>query len=75
MSFSPQKILLNLTDAKVFPIVEAKCVYQNVALGKESIDLTTFGRYRFRRMPFSLKIVHDVFQTKMDQTFEDVKAS
>ena len=45
-----------------------------MALGKESIDLTTFGRYRFRRMPFSLKIVHDVFQTKMDQTFEDVKA-
>ena len=26
-------------------------------------------------MPFSLKIVQDVFQTKMDQTFEDVKAS
>ena len=72
---TPEEILLNLTDAKVLPIGEAKCVYQNVALGKESIDLTTFGRCRFRRMPFSLKIVHDVFQTKMDQTFEDVKAS
>ena len=44
-------------------------------MGKESINLTTFGRYRFRRMPFSLKIVQDVFQAKMDQTFEDVKAS
>ena len=40
-------------------------------LGKESIILTTFGRYRFRRMPF--RIVQDVFQTKMDQTFEGCK--
>ena len=38
--------------------------------GKESINLTTFGRYRFRRMPFSLRMFQEVFQTKMDQTFE-----
>ena len=42
---------------------------------KKSINLTSFGRYRFRREPFSLKIAQDVFQTKMDQTFEDIKAS
>ena len=34
---TPEEILLNLTDAKVFSI----------------------GRYRFRRMPFSLKIAQD----------------
>ena len=38
--------------------------------GKESINLTTFGRYRFRRMPFSLRMSQEVFETKMDQTFE-----
>ena len=38
--------------------------------GKESINLTTFGRYRFRRMPFSLRMSQEVFQTKMDQAFE-----
>ena len=38
--------------------------------GKESINLTTFGRYRFRRMPLSRKMSQEVFQTKMDQTFE-----
>ena len=47
-----------------------KCGYRNVVQGKESINLTTFGRYRFRRMPFSLRMSQEVFQTKMDQTFE-----
>ena len=71
--FTPKEILLNLTDAKVFSIGEAKCVYQNLVVGKESINLTTFGKYRFRRMPFSLKIAQDVFQTKMDRRFERCK--
>ena len=38
------------------------------------IKLTTFnspfGRYRFLRMPFGLKMAQDVFQSKIDQTFE-----
>ena len=42
-------------------------------MGKESINLTTFGSYRFRRMPFSPKIAQDVFQTKMDRAFERCK--
>ena len=65
-----EEILLNLKDAKVFSIREKKCGYRNVVPGKESFNLTTFGRYRFRRMPFSLKMSQEVFQTKMDQTFE-----
>ena len=66
-----EEILLNLKDAKVFSIREKKCGYRNVVPEKESINLTTFGRYRFRRMPFSLKMSKEVFQTKMNQTFED----
>ena len=65
-----EEILLNLKDAKVFSIREKKCGYRNVVPGKESFNLTTYGRYRFRRMPFSLKMSQEVFQTKMDQTFE-----
>ena len=68
-----EEILLNLKDAKVFSIREKKCGYRNVVPEKESINLTTFGRYRFRRMPFSLKVALDVFQTKMDQAFEGCK--
>ena len=71
--FTPEEILLNLKDAEVFSIGEAKCIYRNVVLGKESIKLTTFGRYRFSCVLFSLKIAQDVFQTEMDQTFEGCK--
>ena len=57
-------------------IVDAKCdaKYWNVFLDKESSYLTTlnspFGRYRFNRMPFGLKMSQNIFQTKIDQTFE-----
>ena len=41
-----------------------------MVLGKESFNLTTFGRYKFRRMPFRLKMYKEDFQAKMDQKFE-----
>ena len=50
VALTQEEILLYLKDAKVFSIREKKCGYRNVVLGKESINLTTFGRYRFRRM-------------------------
>ena len=65
-----EEILVYPKDAKEFSIREKKCGYRNVVPGKESINLTTFGRYRFRHMPFILKISQEVFQTKMDHTFE-----
>ena len=65
-----EEILLNLKDAEVFSITEKKCGYRNVVPGKEHINLTIFGRYRFRHVPFSLKMSQEVFQTKRDQTFE-----
>ena len=54
--------------------MDAKCGYWNVNLDLESSYLTTLnsplGRYRFLRMPFGLKMYQDVFQAKIDQTFE-----
>jgi len=65
-----------LTGATVFSIVEAKCGYWNF-FDKDSNNLTTFnspfGRYRLNRMPFGLKMSQDIFQTKIDQTFEACK--
>ena len=75
-NFTPtlEEILPKLADAKVFSRVDAKCGYWNVFLDKESSYLTTFnspfGRYRFKRMPFGIQVSQDVFQTKIDQTFE-----
>ena len=48
----------------------------NVKSDDESKLLTTFntpyGRYCFRRLPFCLISAQDVFQKKVDQTFEDL---
>ena len=72
-----EEILPKLSGAKLFSIVDVKCGYWNVMLDEESSYLTTFnspyGRYRFKRMPFGLKMSQDVFQTRIDQTFEGCK--
>ena len=69
-----EEILPKLTRAKVVSIVDAKCGQWTVVLDKESSDLATFnspfGRCRFNRMPFGLKISQCIFQTKIDQTIE-----
>ena len=55
-----EDILPLFNDAKYFSIVDAKSGYWNVELDEESSYLITFdspfGRYRFLRMPFGLKI-------------------
>ncbi|XP_005101611.1 uncharacterized protein LOC101852102 [Aplysia californica] len=71
-----EEILPHLSGAKYFSILDAKCGYWNVELDDSSY-LTTFnspfGRYRFLRMPFGLRMSQDVFQAKIDQTFEGCK--
>ena len=67
-------ILPQLQGASVFSILDARSGYWNVKLDDESKLLTTFntpyGRYCFRRLPFGLVLVQDVFQKKVNQTFE-----
>ena len=67
-------ILPQLQGASVFSIPDARSRYWNVKLDDESKLLTTFnapyGRYCFRRLPFRLVSAQDVFQKKVDQTFE-----
>ena len=69
-----EETLPKLTGAKYFSIVDAKCGNWNVELDEQSSFFTIFnspfGRYRFLRMPFGLKMSQDVFQAKIDQTFE-----
>ena len=69
-----EDILPLFKHAKYFSIVNAKSGYWNVELDEESSYLTTFnspfGRYRFLRMPFGLKMSQDVFQSKIDQLME-----
>ena len=69
-----EDILPLFKDAKYLSIVDAKSGHWNVELDEESSCLTTFnspfGRYRFLRMPFGLKMSQNVFQSKIDQLME-----
>ena len=69
-------LLHKLKGAKIFSKVDARSGYWNVKLSKDSSYLTTFntpfGRYRFLRLPFGLKSAQDVFQKRIDETFQDI---
>lgn len=70
-----EEILLQLIGAKYFFIVDAECGHNwKVELEQEPSYLTTFnpvfGRNRFLCMPFGFKMFQDVFQGKIDHTFE-----
>lgn len=59
-----------LAGATVFSKLDAKHGYWSVQLDAESSALTSFsgpsGRFRFKRLPFGLRVSQDVFQEKMD---------
>ena len=67
-------VLPKLRDARVFSILDARSGYWNVQLDRESQLLTTFnspyGRFGFKRLPFGLVSAQDIFQKKIDQTFD-----
>ena len=72
---SIEDILPKLKGATKFTKLDAQQAFMNVLLDEESSYLTTFntpwGRFRFLRMPFGLKMSQDVFQRKIDQAFEN----
>ena len=62
-----------------FSKLDAKQAYWNVKLDAASSLMTTFhtpfGRYKFLRMPFRLRISQDIFQWKIDQMYESCKGA
>ena len=69
-----EEISHKLAGATVFSKLDTKDRFWSGHLDDASSHLTTFnthkGRYRFLRMPFSLKMAQDVFQVRMDQITE-----
>ena len=69
-----EEISHKLAGATVFSKLDAKDGFWSVHLDNASSHLTTFnthkGKYRFLRIPFSLKMAQDVFQMRMDQITE-----
>ena len=69
-----EDIIPKMSGAKYFSTVDAKCGYWNVRLDEQLSFLTTFnspyGRYRFKQMPFGMKISQNIFQARIDQLAE-----
>ena len=67
-------LLPQLTNAKVFSVVDAKNGFWHVQLGEESSLLTTFGtpwgRYRWTRMPFGISPAPEEFQRRLENALE-----
>ena len=70
------ELLPQLHRKKFFSVVNTKKGYWHVALDYESSLLCTFntpfGRYRFKRLPFGVKLSQDIFQRKLDEVYKDI---
>ena len=72
-------IIPELGDSDLFTKLDLKDGYWHVKLTEEASYLTTFntpfGRYRFLRMPFGLKMSQDVFQHKVEETYNSCEGT
>ena len=70
------EILPNLHGKQYFSVVDTKKGYWHVELDEQSSLLCTFntpfGRYKFNRLPFGVRVSQDVFQKKLDHAYEGI---
>ena len=71
-----EEVAAELSDAKVFSVLDATSGFWHIKLDEASTQLLTFntpfGRYQYLRMPFGINSAPEVFQKKMTQAFEDL---
>ena len=71
------EVSAELHGSKYFTVVDAKSGYWMVELDSESSLLTTFntpwGKYKWLRLPFGLKVSADVFQERLNSVLQGVK--
>ena len=69
-----EDVLPELTGAQKFSVCDLKAGYLHCKLDDESSILTTFatpfGRYRWLRLPFGLKVSSEIFQKRLHQALE-----
>lgn len=69
-------ILPQLDKAKFFTKLDIKEAFWHIELDTESSKLTTmitpFGRYRWARLPFGLKISSEIFQRRLHEAIGDL---
>ena len=71
-----EEILPKFHGKQYFSVVDTKKGYWHVEQDEESSLLctfnTSFGRYKFNRLPFGVRVSQDVFQKKLDRTYEGI---
>lgn len=71
-----EDIMSNLTNKKVFTVLDLRNGFWQMELDRQSSDLTTFmtpfGRYKWNRVPFGINSAPEMFQKKMVQIFGDI---
>ena len=71
-----EDILPSLTDARYFTKVDLSSAFWHVQLDEPSSFLTTFGtpfgRFRWLRLPFGLKVSSEIFQKRLIQAVENL---
>ena len=70
-------VLGEMKDARLFTKMDVKEAYWHVRLDEESSILTTmitpFGRFRWLRLPFGLKVSSEIFQKKLCDALDGLK--
>ena len=66
----------NMNNDKTFSKLDVQEAFWHVKLDAASSLLTTmitpYGRYRWARLPFGLKVSSEVFQKKLNESFEGI---
>ena len=70
-------VLPKLNGAKVFTKLDVKQTYWHVKLDKQSSELVTmiipYGRYKWNRLSFGLKVSSEIFQKKLNNALIGLK--
>ena len=70
-------ILPSLTKATAFSICDLRDGYLHCPLDEDSCQLTTFatpwGRFKWKRLPFGLKVSSEIFQKRLNQALDGLE--
>jgi len=71
-----EEVAAELSDAKVFSVLDATSGLWHIELDEKSSELLTFntpfGRYQYLRMPFGINSAPEIFQKRMTEVFDDL---
>ena len=75
---SAESIMADMAGAKYFSKLDASSVYWQIKVDEESSKLlafnTSFGRYKYKRLPFGILSASEVFQKKISQIIEGISS-